>query len=136
MAVTISGRYMGNKRVELVHEPTGTKIITDAPKDNQGEGRAFSPTDLAAGSLGACLLTIMAIVGERSGIQLDGACFELEKHMNEDPRRIGKIPVKIHLPAALTPAQRSILQNAVKACPVHRSLHPEIDITIEFLYDI
>ena len=63
MAVEITGRYVGNLKVELTHEPSGAVLTTAAPKDNQGDGSSFSPTDLLATSLGACMLTLIAIVG-------------------------------------------------------------------------
>ena len=48
---TVSAKYLGDLRVECVHNQSGTKIITDAPSDNQGKGEAFSPTDLCATAL-------------------------------------------------------------------------------------
>ena len=65
MQVTITGKYVGKKFVEATHQPSGAQITTDAPKDNQGEGNCFSPTDLVAAALGNCILTIMANVCER-----------------------------------------------------------------------
>lgn len=50
----MTAKYLGGLRVECVHLPSGVKLITDAPVDNQGKGEAFSPTDLlrrVAGSL-------------------------------------------------------------------------------------
>ena len=95
MAVEITGKYIGNLKTELTHGPSGMVIRTAAPVDNQGDGSSFSPTDLAAASLGACMLTLIAIVGERDGLDLTGLCFRLEKHMEANPRRIGAIPVTI-----------------------------------------
>lgn len=133
---TISGKYIGNKRVEITHNESGAVITTSAPKDNQGDGLLFSPTDLVAASLGSCMLTIMAIVAERNAIPIEGAYFSAEKHMSQTPRRIGSLPVKIHLPDVLTAEQRTRLENAAKTCPVHHSLHAEIEIKVEFYYDV
>src|SRR4029077_7277182 len=94
------------------HGPSGTVIRTAAPVDNQGDGSSFSPTDLAATSLGACLLTLIAIVAEREGIDLPGLSFRLEKHMAANPRRIGAIPVTIHMPAGFAGGQRKKLLEA------------------------
>lgn len=136
MGKNITARYIGNKRVELTHEDSGAKILTDAPKDNQGEGRAFSPTDLFAASLGSCLMTIMAIVAEREGIDLTGMRMEMEKQMAAGPRRIVALPVGIHLPRSIEDKDRKRLENAARACPVHKSLHPDIDAGVEFIYDV
>jgi hypothetical protein len=58
------------------------------------------------------------------------------KNMNEDPRRIGQLPVQIHLPKALHNHERQKLERAGFACPVHRSLSPEVQPLITFVYDV
>src|SRR5258708_35626605 len=92
--------------------------------DNQGDGSQFSPTDLVAAALGSCMVSTMAIVAQRDGIDLAGVTFHVEKHMHPEPRRIGKLPVMIHMPASPTPAERTKLERAAQTCPVHRSLLP------------
>lgn len=135
MAVEITGKYIGKLRTELTHGPSGTVIRTAAPVDNQGDGSSFSPTDLAAASLGACMMTLIAIVGERDGLDLTGLSFRLEKHMAANPRRISAIPVTLHMPAGLTPGQRQKLENAALTCPVHKSLAADLEKPVEFVYD-
>lgn len=135
MAVEIRGEYGGNLRVRLTHGPSGTGIHTAAPVDNHGDGSSFSPTDLAAAALGACMLTVMAIAGEKEGIDFSAASFVLEKHMSADPRRIDALPVRLRMPAGLTAEQRSRLERVALACPVYRSLLPEIRKEVEFLYE-
>ncbi len=134
MAVTITGKYLGELKVELTHEPSGAVIRTAAPVDNQGDGSSFSPTDLVAAALGTCMVTVMGIVAARDGVDLRGLTFSLEKHMQANPRRIGRIPVRIHMPAGLDAEQRKKLERTALACPVHHSLLPEIDKPVEFVY--
>jgi putative redox protein len=134
MAVEMSGAYAGGLKVELTHGPSGAVIRTAAPLDNQGDGSSFSPTDLVAAGLAACIVTTMAIVAEREGIDLTGVRFSLEKHMRGDPRRIDRIPVRIEMPAGLTEVQRRKLEFTARACPVHRSLIEEIEKPMEFVY--
>jgi len=135
MAVDFTGRYLGNLKVEVTHGPSGTQIITVPPVDNQGDGSSFSPTDLVAAALGSCMLSLIAIVATRDGLDLTGLAFRAEKHMNASPRRVGSVPVTIQMPKGLTPEQRRKLENAALTCPVHRSLHPDVEKVVTFIYE-
>jgi putative redox protein len=127
--------YRGELRCEARHAPSSATVFTDAPADNQGKGESFSPTDLVATALGTCMLTIMGIVGRRHGIDLVGAKVTVEKHMVADPfRRIARLPVRIEVPIAVTPEQKKLLETAALTCPVHKSLHPDIDKPVEFVF--
>jgi putative redox protein len=127
--------YQGEKHCELIHEPSGSKIETDAPKDNQGKGERFSPTDLVGAGLASCILTTIALVAERDGLSIKGSTAEVIKEMVTEPtRRIGTLKTKVSLPASLTPDQRRKLEAVAHKCPVHKSLHPDINAPIEFIY--
>ncbi|OGS48613.1 MAG: hypothetical protein A3J79_11360 [Elusimicrobia bacterium RIFOXYB2_FULL_62_6] len=130
MAVKITATYAGDKQVELRHGPSGNALLTDLPADSAGKGRTFSPTDLLASSLASCILTIMAGVAERDGIQFEGASIEVEKHMQENPRRVARFACVVSFPGKLDERMQAKLLACVKACPVHRSLHP--DVKVEF----
>ena len=132
--VKMSVAYQGNLHCELTHEPSGSKIQTDAPKDNMGRGESFSPTDLVGAALASCILTTMAIVAQRDGVAFDGARAEVQKEMNPQPRRIGALPVKIWLSKSIPESYRPKLEHAAHACPVHKSLHPDVQMPIEILY--
>src|SRR5436309_13566194 len=100
--VKISIDYLGDLHCVATHGPSGAVLETDAPKDNEGRGESFSPTDLVATALGSCMLTVMGIVARRHGWPLEGARAKVEKHMVSEPvRRIGKLPVRIDMPARL-----------------------------------
>ncbi len=135
MAVEMSGKYLGGLKTELHHGPSGTTIVTAAPVDNNGDGSSFSPTDMVAAGLGACMMTIVAIVAERDGLDVSGLRFSCSKHMtSQAPRRIASIPVVLHMPAGLNSAQRQKLERAALTCPVHHSLLEEIEKSVEFRY--
>ena len=129
---SITVTYLGDLRTESIHLDSNTTIITDAPKDNEGLGRKFSPTDLVASSLGSCLLTIMGIVAKRHKINLKDSYANVEKKMSENPRRISSIIVDIYFKSTLDDNQLTILKRAAKHCPVHNSLSDNIDIKINF----
>ena len=90
---TINVEYIGDLRTRSTHIDSGEVISTDAPIDNNGLGRKFSPTDLVASSLGSCLLTIMGIVANRHQIDMTGSHARVKKAMSENPRRISKIDI-------------------------------------------
>ena len=125
--------YLGDLRTESLHHDSNTKILTDAPKDNEGLGRQFSPTDLVASALGSCLLTIMGIVAKRHGIKLEGSYAKIEKIMGSKPRRIKRINVELNLSNNIDKNNMKILNKAALHCPVHNSLSKEIDINISYI---
>lgn len=127
--------YLGELHCEATHGPSKKMIETDAPVDNNGRGEAFSPTDLVGAALSTCILTTMAIVAQRDGVDFKNAKAEVEKHMVDTPkRRIGKLVLKITLPASIPQDYRKKIEHIAHACPVHRSLHPDIEIPVEFTY--
>lgn len=132
--VTITAKYEGDLCCTAIHGPSNATLQTDAPKDNEGLGRFFSPTDLVATALGTCILTTMGIVAKRHGIPLAGAKVRVEKHMVSNPRRIGRLPVELVVPGSFSPEQRKLLEAAAHGCPVHKSLHPDIDAHITFVW--
>lgn len=116
--------------------PSGVELITDAPRDNFGEGASFSPTDLMAGAVGACMMTIMGILAERSGIDLSGMRMRVEKQMQSEPRRIRSLSLVLRLPQRLAPEQRQKLERAAQGCPALHSLHPEVSVDVRYVYDV
>lgn len=127
--------YQGGLRCSAVHGPSGNTLQTDAPIDNNGKGEAFSPTDLVATALGACMATVMGIVAERKGISLDGMDIEVRKYMSEDaPRRISKLEIDLHIPLPRGHPERKILESAARGCPVHHSLHPDITVELNWIW--
>lgn len=131
--VKITGEYQGDLHCMAVHEPSGNGLATDAPKDNQGKGEAFSPTDLTATSLATCIATTMAMVARRHGVELKGLRFEVTKEMSADaPRRIIRLATQLWLPVRKTDEMAKLLEHAAHHCPVHQSLHPQIEKPVVF----
>lgn len=137
MSVSITATYSGQLRVDATHGPSGMRLHTDAPVDNGGQGKSFSPTDLVATALGTCVLTIIGLLADRHQLDLDGATVEVTKEMITSPRRrIGSLRTTIRIPAAAIRDEslRERVESAARKCPVHQSLHPDIDAPIEFIY--
>ncbi len=127
--------YNGNLRTTAKHLRSGNTIITDAPIDNQGNGEAFSPTDLMATALASCMITIMGIKARDKGLDIEGTKANVEKIMSSNPRRISAIHIVIHMPAnGYTDKEKKILEAAAHGCPVGRSIHPDLEEKITFVW--
>lgn len=124
--------YMGMLRTECEHLKSGSTFITDAPTDNHGKGEAFSPTDTVATGLANCMLTTMGIKARDLDVILDGATALVTKTMASNPRRISKIEVLMELPSGVSERSKKILENTANTCPVHYSLHSDIERVIVF----
>jgi len=131
--VQIDAVYEGKLRCKATHAESGTTLLTDAPKDNQGNGESFSPTDLVATAIGTCMLTTMGIVAKRHDIDFTGATVRVRKEMTASPvRRIAKLTIEINGPAGVAESNRLMLERAAIDCPVSKSLHPDVHTGIVF----
>ena len=125
--------YQGNFRTSATHLDSGNNIITDAPKDNNGNGEAFSPTDLLSTSLASCMLTIAAMKGRSLGVELRGVQVEIQKKMAASPRKVAEIVLKFDwngLDQNLEPSVMDQLKEAALNCPVALSLDPSVKKTM------
>jgi len=126
--------YEGELSTRCIHGESGAEIFTDAPKDNKGKGRQFSPTDLIGVALGSCILTLMGIAADNLKIDIKGAKVSVAKEMQQAPvRRIAKITVYFTFPLRFDPEITARLEKAASSCPVKQSLHP--DIVQEFIFE-
>jgi putative redox protein len=126
--------YKGNLRCECTHLQSGTVIETDAPTDNKGKGERFSPTDTLCVALATCIITTMGIKADDLSINLAGTNVQVTKHMKSEPRRIAQIDIVIQFSASLTIDEKDkiILQRVGDNCPVAKSLHPDLNVQIEY----
>ncbi|HSU28345.1 MAG TPA: OsmC family protein [Chitinophagaceae bacterium] len=133
--MTSTVEYNGDLHTTCTHLLSGTAIETDAPTDNQGRGERFSPTDLLATSLGTCMITTMGIKARPLGIDLKGVSIEVLKIMKSDPRRVAGIELTFHFPPhleALEENHKDFLKQIGLTCPVQLSIHPEIEVKVNW----
>ena len=127
--------YLGDLRTESEHIQSGVKILTDVPVDNHGQGAAFSPTDLVANALGACIMTIMAIKARDMDVIMTGSTAAVTKTMQAEPRRIAKIEVVLSMVGQFDQKTKLILERTAMTCPVHMSLHPDLVQEVVFNWE-
>lgn len=135
MSHKIEGSYLGGLRVSSIHLASNTEIITDAPVDNNGKGESFSPTDLVATALGTCMITVMGIYAEKNGILMPNVYSRTNKFMTSNPRKISKLKIEIiFADNQLSDVDKQSLKEVALNCPVAKSLHPDLQQEIEFIF--
>ena len=136
MAVSIHIDYEGDLRCRAVHGPSQQSFFTDAPADNNGKGESFSPTDLVATALGACMATVIGIVAKRKEIAVEGMKVAVRKFMSADqPRRISRLELDLDMPLPPDHPDRKVLESAARGCPVHHSIHPDIEVVMNWRWN-
>ncbi|HPK09498.1 MAG TPA: OsmC family protein [Saprospiraceae bacterium] len=127
--------YLGGLRTSMQHLQSGTTIYTDAPTDNHGKGEKFSPTDLCASSLAACMITMMGIKCDQLEINMEGTTAEVLKIMASDPRRISGIDILLKFKGIFDEKQKKVLIHTAETCPVFYSLHPDIKVQLSYEWE-
>jgi putative redox protein len=132
---TVTIEYQGDLHCKATHDLSGTVLTTDAPKDNHGKGESFSPTDLVATALGSCILSVMGIKARFLKLDISGATAVVDKEMANAPtRRIKKVTVTVHIPFVPSAEHMRELEAAAYTCPVHKSMHPDVEMPIEIIW--
>ena len=133
--ITVKSKYLGELRTHAEHVKSGNHLQTDAPVDNHGKGETFSPTDTLAAALGSCMMTVMAIYGEKKGFDMSGMHLQTTKVMSAAPRRISKLKIDFYWEnCELTGTERERLKEIGKTCPVALSLHPSLEQDVTFYF--
>lgn len=133
--VEIKLSYEGDLHCSATHGPSGNTLVTDAPLDNNGLGQAFSPTDLLATALGSCMATVIGILARRREITVEGTTVTVRKFMSEDlPRRVKRLELDLRIPLSAEHPDRKLLESAARGCPVHHSIHPDIEVVMNWIW--
>ncbi|NQW99571.1 OsmC family protein [bacterium] len=133
--VEITLTYEGQLHCSAIHVPSGNSLVTDAPLDNNGLGQAFSPTDLLATALGSCMATVIGILAKRKELAVEGMAVTVRKFMSDDlPRRVKRLELDLRIPLPGSHPDRKLLESAANGCPVHHSIHPDIEVVMNWTW--
>ena len=99
-----------------------------------GEDRGPSPLDVFSVAVAACAHYYAAAFLHGRGLPTTGLSVEVESEKERIPSpHIGRLSMKVHLPAGLTERQLVTVERAIKSCPAYGTLlhPPTVDLTIE-----
>ena len=98
-----------------------------------GEDRGASPLDVMSVAVGACAHYFAAAYLHARGLQPDGLAVEVTAEKERVPvSRIGRLELKVRLPAGLTERHVAGIERAIKNCPAYGTLlhPPSVEISI------
>lgn len=102
-------------------------LKTDNSSKANAAGATYTPVDMFVTSIGACMLSMMSVVGMRRNLDISGAQTEIDYASDESTHRVTSITVKFIFPGkSLSDSDKKVLLAAAKACPVGASINPDI----------
>ena len=116
----LSVSYHGGTRYDIVSGKH--RIVTDQAVADGGQDAGLSPVELFVGSVASCVGYFVGQFCARHEIPREGLSVEAEWAIGENPHRVGRVDLAIHLPHRLTPELRDRLLKVAHGCTVHQSL--------------
>lgn len=99
-------------------------FTTDVGSSLGGHGEQPSPAQLLAAAVASCMASMMAFMGARRGMNTQAIA--IDAGYEEGKAGISALNFRITVPHPTTPAERAVLEAAVKNCPVGAAVAPSV----------
>jgi len=122
--MSISVYFPGGVKVNAKLD--GFDVATDQPVKAGGEGSAPAPFGLFLASLATCAGYYVKAFCDSRQIPSDGISLTMDTEYNPAEKMIGKIIIRIHVPAGFPEKYDAAVINAAAICAVKRHLSEKI----------
>ena len=127
--------YDGEQHCTAVEPTAGKTVASDACPSSGGKGKELSPTDLVGAGVANCMLLSMGVLALKDHLDITGASVEVDISMTDEPVfRIGTIDLIFSMPRNFSAEERLKLERAAGMCPIKHSFHPDIPISVQYIY--
>jgi putative redox protein len=108
-------------------------VWVDQPSRAGGSDTAPTPLELLSVSLASCIALYAQRFCEERGLEAEGMSVEVKPVWREDPGRISRFDVTLHVPESVPARYREALEEVARGCPVHHTLTlaPEINVQLQ-----
>jgi len=108
----------------------GRDVISDMSVEDGGRGEGFSPAELLAGSLGACIAMMVQGYCDKKGYTDGDVGVDLTFELADKPKRVGAIVVDVELPNGFPEDRKDAVRRIAELCTVHETLNhpPRVDV--------
>ena len=127
---TLQVTYDGFQHCTAVRMPQNNRAAMDCPYT--GKGEELSPGNMVGSGLAGCMLISMGTLAIRDNIDIHGTCVDID--MVQSEHRIESIHLVFNLPNPYGKIGRTKLERAAGLCPIKASFHPDIKISVEYIY--
>lgn len=104
-----------------------------APRDG-GAGDGFTPVELYAGCVGACIAMAVQSWCDHCRSEGGDVSASVTFELLSDPKRVGAVVVDVEVPPEVPEDRRAALRRVIEGCPIRETLRhpPRVDVDIVF----
>ena len=125
----LTAAYQGGTRYDITCGQH--RIVTDQPAEDGGQDAGMSPVELFVGSVASCVAYFVGQFCVRHQISREGLAVHADWNLAENPHRVGRIEIAIHIPHRIPADLKERLLKVAHGCTVHQSLTVPSNVTIE-----
>lgn len=113
--------------------PDHLRLDTALGDDGLSVEGEFGPLQMLAASLALCTASVTHTYAETASFDLFGLAVEIRWDYADDPYRVGRYDITLHLPESVPVARHRAIIRAADTCTVHQTLthSPTIETVVQ-----
>ncbi len=128
--------YTGDFTTKCEFQDGSYTVYTQAHAEEGEKIVAYNPMEMLALSVSACMLSMIGVAAKTHGFSVKDMYANPSIELQENPLRLAKLNVEIHIPAGdITEKHKRFITAAANACPVGLSIHEGVEKNVTYIYE-